>query len=448
MAPSTKSDHLWLREELRTNLWVVPAVLVVVAVALFIVTYQIDQAAYHGSITLPSWVNTGGADEARQILIALAAAVITVVGVVFSVTIVALTLASSQFGPRMLRNFIRDRGTQITLGCFVATFVFNILALGAVGQGEHGAFVPHLSVTIALVLVLVDSIVLIYFIHHVATSIQLPSVIAGIAKDLRGAVLTQLPQGDEAIVAGADPAVDAALAALSADTALVTAGESGYLQFVSYGRLVQAAVVHDAQVEMLVRAGDFVSAGVVVARVHPPTAVDAVATVLHQVHITGPQRTLTQDLAFAVDQLVEIAIRALSPAVNDTFTALTCIDWLGDGLALLTTRWVSGRRVYRDDRGAPRIIDPDLSYESIVNRAYDKIRNAGRGMPAVLVRQLDSLGRVLEVADDPAQRAALEAQARLVVAAAEAVPDPTDRAEVQSHFDGLQVAAPTTTVTR
>src|SRR5579862_4824598 len=159
----------------------------------------------------------GSADAARQILTALAAAVITVVGVVFSITIVTLTLASSQFGPRMLRNFIRDRGTQFTLGCFVATFVFDILALGAVGQGEHGAFVPHLSVTVALVLVLIDSLVLIYFIHHVATSIQLPSVIGGIASDLRGAVMTQLPQGEDALVGGADAAVDAMLIALTGE---------------------------------------------------------------------------------------------------------------------------------------------------------------------------------------------------------------------------------------
>jgi len=171
--------------------------------------------------------------------------------------------------------------------------------------------------------------------------------------------------------------------------------------------------------------------------VHPPSAVEPVAEVLHRAHITGPQRTLTQDLAFAIDQLVEIAIRALSPAVNDTFTALTCIDWLGDGLALLTSRWVSGQRVHRGRDGAPRVFDPDLSYASLVDRAYDKIRNAGRGMPAVLIRQLDSLARVLEVADGSAQRDALQAQAALVVAAAEAVPDPTDRADVQAHFAAL-----------
>ncbi len=145
-------------------------------------------------------------------LIAIAAAVITVVGVVFSVTIVALTLASSQFGPRMLRNFIRDRGIQVTLGVFVATFVYAILALGSIGPGVHGDFVPHLSVAMALVLVLGDLVVLIYFIHHVATSIQLPWVIAGIAADLAKAIDLELARPDDALIAGQDAAVDAAVA--------------------------------------------------------------------------------------------------------------------------------------------------------------------------------------------------------------------------------------------
>src|SRR5207344_1975843 len=127
--------------------------------------------AYNGDLDLPGWVNNGSADAGRQILIGIAAAVITVVGLVFSITIVALTLASTQFGPRMLRNFVRDRGTQITLGTFVATFVYSVLTLGSIGHGDHGEFVPHLSITVALALVLASLGVLIYFIHHIATSI-------------------------------------------------------------------------------------------------------------------------------------------------------------------------------------------------------------------------------------------------------------------------------------
>src|SRR5204862_7380599 len=144
----------WRRETLRTTLWLIPTLQVLLAAVLFALTYSIDSAAYHRDLTLPAWVNNGSADAARQILTAIAAAVITVVGLVFSITIVALTLASTQFGPRMLRNFIRDRGVQVTLGTFVATFFYMVLTLGSVSHGGRGDFVPHLSISVCLALTL------------------------------------------------------------------------------------------------------------------------------------------------------------------------------------------------------------------------------------------------------------------------------------------------------
>jgi hypothetical protein len=176
---------------LRTNLWLVPGIEVLAAIATFAVTLTLDHAAYRGEFGLPSWVISGTADAARQILTAIAAAVITVVGVVFSIILVTLTLASTQFGPRMLRNFIRDRGTQLTLGTFVATFVYAVLVLVSIGPGSNGDFVPHIGVTVTLALMVADMGVLIYFIHHTATSIQLPQVIASIARDLSGAIEVQ-----------------------------------------------------------------------------------------------------------------------------------------------------------------------------------------------------------------------------------------------------------------
>src|ERR1035437_7646632 len=159
------------REALRTTLWIVPAAMVVLALALFALTYHLDWAADRGQITLPDWVNAGGADVARQTLIAIAAAVITVAGVVFSLTILALQLASQQFGPRMLRLFIRDIGTQLSIGAFVATFAYSVLTLGSVQSSPAPLFVPHLAVSMPLGLTLVDLGVFIYFIHHVAVSI-------------------------------------------------------------------------------------------------------------------------------------------------------------------------------------------------------------------------------------------------------------------------------------
>src|SRR5215469_1867295 len=181
----------WRREVLRTSLWFVPALEVAAAIVLFAVTITVDRDAYHGDFTLPGWVISGSADAARQILTTIAAAIITVVGVVFSIILVTLTLASTQFGPRMLRNFIRDRGTQVTLGTFVATFVYSVLVLVSIGPGPRGVFVPHISVTTTVGLMVIDLGVLIYFIHHTSISIQLPQVIAGIAGDLAGAIEEQ-----------------------------------------------------------------------------------------------------------------------------------------------------------------------------------------------------------------------------------------------------------------
>src|SRR5579872_3414910 len=148
---SALASH-WRREVLRTSLWFVPALEVGAAIVLFAGTIAADRGAYHGDFTLPGWVISGSADAARQILTTIAAAIITVVGVVFSIILVTLTLASTQFGPRMLRNFIRDRGTQLTLGTFVATFVYAVLVLVSIGPGPHGPFVPHLGVTVTLAL--------------------------------------------------------------------------------------------------------------------------------------------------------------------------------------------------------------------------------------------------------------------------------------------------------
>jgi uncharacterized membrane protein len=187
---SAPASH-WRREVLRTNLWLVPVVEVVAAIALFAVTLTLDRAVYRGALTIPSWVISGTADAARQILTAIAAAVITVVGVVFSIILVTLTLASTQFGPRMLRNFIRDRSTQLTLGTFVATFVYAVLILVSIGPGSHGDFVPHIGVTVTLAFMVADLAILIYFIHHTAISIQLPQVIASIANDLAEAIEVQ-----------------------------------------------------------------------------------------------------------------------------------------------------------------------------------------------------------------------------------------------------------------
>jgi uncharacterized membrane protein len=430
----------WRREALRTNLWLVPTVEIVAAIALFAGTYALDRAAYDGTLHLPSWVISGTADAARQILTAIAAAVITVVTLVFSITIVTLTLASTQFGPRMLRNFIRDRITQITLGTFVATFVYAILALVSIGPGAHGEFVPNLSITVMMALVLVDVAVLVLFINHIAKSIQLPQVIASIAGDLARAVEAEA----EISTAGTlktGPSLSEMMVRLDEESGTVRAPRSGYLQFVRMDRLIEIATSGHAVIRLLHRPGHFVIEGQPLAQVWPADAAPGVARALGGAHATGPHRTLTQDLSFAVDQLVEIAIRALSPAVNDTFTALACIDWLGDGLGKIAGRWRPAT-LYRDRAGRVRVIAVNISFRRLVERAHEKIRQASRGMPAVMIRQLDVLARVMPYTTSTEQREVLLEQAEMIMhVCEESVPEEKDRADVQRRYDGVLAAA-------
>src|ERR1700677_4206375 len=233
----------WRREALRTTLWFVPAILIVTAFVIFIITFSIDVGSYNHHFTLPFWLLIGTSSAARDILIAIAAAIITTVGVVFSITILALTLASQQMGPRMMRNFVRDVGNQVTLGVFVATFVYSVLALGSISIYPN--FVPHVCLTVSELLLLVDVVVLVYFINHIASTIQLPEVIASIARDLEVALETEYPtfnDGSERVLSareemGRKQNSEELLAVIDQRGGAVLASKSGYLQFVGYEKL-------------------------------------------------------------------------------------------------------------------------------------------------------------------------------------------------------------------
>jgi uncharacterized membrane protein len=433
----------WRWEELRTTLWVVPTILIVVSVLLFLVTFEIDLAAFHGHIHLPDWIRTGTADAERQVLIAIAAAVITVVGVVFSITILALTLASQQFGPRMMRNFVRDIGNQVTLGVFVGTFVYSVLALVSINSASKD-FVPYLSTSVAEALLMVDLAVLIYFIHHIAKSIQLPEVIAGIADDLMNSIDAEFPdkvgaspEAEQVVQKHAGKSVPELLTLIDERGAEVPSQVSGYIQYVGYSQLIGIATRTDSVIRLEHRPGHYLATGRALAMVWPRGAAPEVARALSKAHVTGPHRTLVQDPVFAIDQLVEIAIRALSAAVNDTFTALTCIDWLSAGLGRVSGR-VLDEGVYRDGEGNVRLIESDPSYARMVNRAFDKIRQSAARNPAVLIRLVDSLGSIMLDTTSPGQRVVLRRQADMVLRVSEeTVTEPNDLEEIRFRYRRL-----------
>jgi uncharacterized membrane protein len=279
--------------------------------------------------------------------------------------------------------------------------------------------------------------VLIYFLHHIAVQIQLPQVIAGIAGDL--AQVIELQAGDPSVGADADYA-ELLIARMDETAGEVAAPRSGYLQFIRHRTLVRMAAEVDAVIHLRYRPGHFLVQGHPYATVWPADATDRVARELAHAHITGPYRTLAQDVAFGVDQLVEICIRALSTAVNDTFTALTCIDWIGDSLCKVTGRW-QPTIVYRDSSGAVRLIATQITYERLVQRAFEKVRQAGRGMPAVMIRQLDALAKIMERADSREDQQVLLDQATMIDRLSDAtVDEPSDRADIRRAYERVLAA--------
>jgi uncharacterized membrane protein len=209
---------------------------------------------------------------------------------------------------------------------------------------------------------------------------------------------------------------------------------SGYIQYVGYSQLISIASRTDSFIRLEHRPGHYLAEGRPLAMVWPRGAAAEVALALSKAHVTGPHRTLVQDPVFAIDQLVEIGIRALSAAVNDTFTALTCIDWLSAGLGRVSGR-VLDEGVYRDASGKVRLIEFDPSYARMVNRAFDKILQASGGMPAVQMRLIDSLGSIMLDTTSPEQRTVLRRQADMVLRLAEAtVTEPNDLEEIRFRY--------------
>jgi len=291
------------------------------------------------------------------------------------------------------------------------------------------------------VLTLGDLGVLIYFIHHVATSIQVTSVVAGIARDFRATLDTLKTEAARMAPAAVDLAEEQReLSALLAEAGgLVPARGSGFLQSVGHDQLVRIAASSGATIALLHRPGHFVIDGQPLARVWPVRATEEVADTLDRAHIVGSSRTLTQDLGFAVDQLVEVAIRAISPAVNDPFTAINCVDWLGDCLCR-AGRAPLPSGLYRDRDGVARLIDRTITFDGLVRKASDKIRQSARGMPAVLIRQLENLAKVAVELGDDRERGVLGHEGEMILRASEeSVPEPADRRDVLAAYQALEI---------
>jgi uncharacterized membrane protein len=431
-----RARRFW--ENLTRGYWFVPSLLLAAAVGLAVLTLWIDRVCFDGKQPRFGLLWSGDAQGARSVLSTVAASIITVTGVVFSILIVALTLASSQFGPRLLRNFTRDRGNQVTLGVFLGTFLYCLLVLRSVQAGPEGGFTPHLSVTTATGLAVLSLGVLTYFIHHVASSIQAENAVAGVGRELEGAIRRFFPEA-----AGAEHA-DERSAEGSFDVsgaAAVYAQSSGYLQAVDIEALVQVAETYDVVLRLSRRPGHFIADGTMVAWVQPSQkCTPGLAKLVLRNFMVGKQRTRTQDIEYPINQLVEVALRGLSPGINDPFVAIMSLDWLGASMCQIVRKSFPPACRY-DRQGRLRLILQMVDFAGVTGAAFDQIRQATRRDVSVSIRLLETLAKITGQARLEEQRQALLAQAQMVMAQSDSFPEQRDRADVRERYEAVVRAA-------
>lgn len=437
----TKLRHEW--QEMRSSFWFVPALIVLDAVVLATLLITVDAAVDLHVVERWPLLFGAGASGARGLLTAVASSMVTVAGVVFSITIVALSLTSSQYTSRVLRNFMRDRINQIVLGMFVGIFAYCLVVLRVIRGGDEGAFVPSLAVLVGLILAFVGIGYLIFFIHYISKSIQASSIIATAARETLTAVDHLFSQE---LGEGAEEDADGYLMRSFAGQAwsAVPARKTGYIESIDADALLHLARKYQTIVRVEHGIGEFVVEGTPLISVAKRGSLDdATTNELNGVYVIGRQRVVEQDAAFGIRQLVDIAMKALSPGINDTTTAVICVDYLTAILARLATRRITTSH-WMDDQGELRVMARGPSFESLLSEAFDQIRQNAGGNVAILSRMLGALQTIAGLTASPSRRWLLRQKVAEIAEAAErTIESPHDRVRFESRLARVREALET-----
>lgn len=413
MRSAVRQRRVLFSDAWRTRLWPVPTVAVLLAIAGGIATIELDRAVdddFPSAVT--NVVFGGGAAAAREVLGAIASSLITVTSLTFSLVLVTLQLASSQFSPRLLRTFVRDRFVQRTLALFLATFTYALTVLRAVRDDQE--FVPKISVTVSFTLTMLSVIVLVLFLGHVVREIRPETMLRKVFADGL-TTARKLPSRDD----GEDPP-SVRFNGPPSDASTVPAKDSGFLVRVNEDELLAAAVAHDAVISMTRRPGAWLVAGTPVASVWPNRAgaefdCEKLTQLCDRVRAavqTGEERTGVQDVGFSIRQLTDVAVKALSPGINDPTTAVHALGHSSALLCMLAERQL-GPLVLADDDDIPRVMLARPEFPDLLDEALTQPRHYGAADAAVLQRIVELLDEIAWCAVDPDQRAAVARQLAL-----------------------------------
>lgn len=395
--------------------WFLPVLIICFAVLLSISLVTLDNSI---TITQEGWVRfflVNSSHSARSILSTIAGAMIGVAGTVFSVTLVALTLASSQFGPRLIKNFMYVRLNQVVLGSFVSTYLYCLLVLNAVKENDGYIFIPSISILVAILAAIINIILLIIFIHRIAVSIQVDKVISDITNFIGKQVETLFPEkmGEEIV----DEDNTDAYAIISAyqNNISIKSPKSGYLQYINSEALMKLVAKQNSLIELFHRPGSFLVKGSEICLLYSSSVweEDSLENLLKQI-VIGRIKTSHQDLEFSIHQMVEIAVRALSPGVNDPYTAITCIDNLTAVICNLTEAKFPSKYRY-DDEGNLRVIADTLDFNGVLDASFNQIRQFSAGSAAVIIRLMEAMSTILNFTKKESNKKAVIRHAEMVL---------------------------------
>jgi len=422
--------------KLKSTFWFVPVLIIAFGIALALWLVYLDSTSAVNPQGGWKYLFPSSPDAAKGILSIIAGAMIGVAGTVFSITLVALTLASSQFGPRLIKNFMFDRINQVVLGTYVSLYIYCLIVLNAVKDTDQFEFVPIISVFFALVMTIANIVLLIIFINHVANSIQADNIIGKISTHLSVNLKTLFPNQ----VGGPTSS--------SFDLEKIKAGftyskglksdKDGYLQYVDAETLMVEISNKDLFLELYFRPGDYLIIGREIGKVysHKDLREEDLEPLNHN-FLTGKTRTSQQDAEHAIHQMVEIAARALSPGINDPYTAIACIDNLSNTMAyLMKVHFPSPYRIGGQNR--LRIYARSLTYDGMMDAAFNAIRQYSKGNPPVIIHLMEAMATLFEFAKEEHHKNAVRKHANMILnLAKKSLEEERDLQDLQERFDDI-----------
>ncbi len=412
-----------LINRLSETFWLVPGAMALLGILLALALLSVDRRGHLPAwLTESNWLYNGGGTGARTLLGAIASSTIGVAGTVFSITIAALTLAAGQMGPRLMQNFTRDRGVQVALGAFLGTFSYALMVLRSVRTQNEGVFTPQLALSFGILLAFGCVAMLVYFVGHMANRINVDTVIELVSNDIRRAMTATVTDKAQ---------TEPPPTAFWSNATIIIDTRRGYLQQLDEASLANWAAKHETTIRLLVRRGDYVFPGAPIALMS--IAVSGADDAVRNATALEVKRGSAEDVEYAVRQLVEVAVRALSPGINDPHTAMSVLNRLGAALCDLAGKQLPNGVLTRKDTIA--LVVPCVTYRSLADVMFHMIRQNAAGSTALLIRLLDVLTNVIASENDEKRREVLMHHANLVWADAQRnIGNKSDLADVCSRY--------------